>query len=58
MSIYLEEKFHVNKIWIDVHNENARALKAYNNAGFTASTNSEISSKAPFIRLMRKNQYL
>jgi len=55
MSIYLEEKFHVERIWIDVHPENARAMKAYNKAGFINSTS---SNESKYVRLMRKNQYL
>lgn len=35
MCAYLEEKYHVNKVWIDVHENNNRAIKAYEKAGFS-----------------------
>lgn len=34
LSAYLEEKFHVEQIWIDLHNSNVPAIKAYQKAGF------------------------
>ncbi|MDA9774328.1 GNAT family N-acetyltransferase [Saprospiraceae bacterium] len=36
MCAYLEEKYHVKKVWIDVHTENNRAMKAYEKAGFSS----------------------
>ena len=35
MSSYLESRFHVKSIFIDVHPENDRAIKAYDKAGFS-----------------------
>jgi len=49
MCAYLEEKYHVSKVWIDVHPENKRAMKAYEKAGFA-----EIGQENNFIRLARK----
>lgn len=57
MSAYLEEKYHVDKIWIDVHPENKRAIKAYEKAGFNSSVPVTDSKGIEFIRLARPNKY-
>jgi len=55
MSSYLEAKFHVNSIFIDVHPENDRAIKAYDKAGFSKAK--EITEEGnTYYRLTRSNQ--
>ena len=41
MCAYLEEKYHVAKVWIDVHQDNTRAKKAYEKAGFAEEGQNE-----------------
>ncbi len=57
MSAYLEEKFHVESIFIEVHSKNKRAVKAYEKAGFTIS-GEQVDNGQTFYRLERKNKYL
>lgn len=57
ISAYLEEKYHVDSIWIDVHPQNGRAIKAYEKAGFNSMSKTKNEHGTEFIRLARKNQY-
>ena len=57
ISAYLEEKYHVDKIWIDVHPHNTRAIKAYEKAGFNSKSKTKDELGIDYIRLSRKNRY-
>lgn len=57
MSAYLEEKYHVKSIYIEVHSENLRAVKAYEKAGFEKSEVKEDKGQTYF-RLQRENKFL
>lgn len=57
LSAYLEEKYHVSSIYIEVHSENERASKAYKKAGFEFSEEI-VDGKQTYHRLKRKNRYL
>lgn len=57
ISAYLEEKFHVQTIHIDVHPDNKRAVKAYEKAGFQKSELKEENGHK-YLRLKRLNRFL
>ena len=44
MCAYLEEKYHVQKIWMDIPSSNHRAIKAYEKAGFNLHNDTENDS--------------
>ena len=54
----MEEKFHVRKIWIDVHPSNSRAIKAYEKANFHFSQEIIDSKGVKYNRLVRNNAFL
>lgn len=56
ISAYLEEKFNVESIFIDVHNSNERAMKAYKKAGYDQSEE-YVEKGQKFYRLKRINKY-
>ena len=56
ISAYLEEKFNVASIFIDVHCSTERAVKAYEKAGFTKSEKI-VEKGESFFRLKRINKY-
>lgn len=50
LSAYLEEKYHVNDIWVKVPSTNSGAVQAYKKAGF----NMEDSAQKDYLKLVKR----